>query len=90
MSAAEVIEPLLLAQHQMRSTLSDACTCGHGDLDVLLETGVAIRSHWAHVAKVFQALIAGAWDEGKWACYSAEREGRDGSELINPHRFGDA
>jgi hypothetical protein len=37
-------------------------------------------------ADAVRAAKAEAWDEGKWATYSAEREGRDGSELINPYR----
>ncbi|MGZ6772571.1 MAG: hypothetical protein ACXVGA_08570 [Mycobacteriaceae bacterium] len=34
-----------------------------------------------------RAEKAEAWDEGKWAAYSAERDGGDGSEVINPYRF---
>lgn len=42
---------IALNSHQMQATLTDACTCGAGDITILRPTGVALRMHRRHVAE---------------------------------------
>ncbi|MBA8805586.1 hypothetical protein FB382_004361 [Nocardioides ginsengisegetis] len=59
-------------------------TCHAGDL---MEHGTPFVALYdaEELCRIVNAEKAEAWDEGKWACYSAERESRDGSALINPY-----